>query len=104
MCSLWLSTFSNSLSIERINFNYSTKNILLPSEAEYITKLIEKTEHFRRRLRWKAPFFLNPNITTSEEKETNGFKSRKTPPRLPETAGFENRLLNMIKNIRFRKI
>ena len=97
-----MSTFSNSLSMERINFDYSIKNIPLPSEAEYVTKLIEKTEHFCRRLRWKALFFLNPNIT-SEEKETYGFKSRKTPPRLPETIGFENRLLNMIKNIKFRK-
>jgi hypothetical protein len=89
--------------MESTTFDYSTKNIPIPSEDDYKRKLIEKTEHLCRRMRWKAFFYLNPNATP-KQKENFGFNSTKTPPVILETAKFENKLLNMIENLKFRQI
>ena len=64
--------------------------------------LIEKTEHFLRRMRWKAYHFLNP--TESTTKETYGFKSRNSPPRVNELIPFEDGMLNLIQNIQFKDV
>ena len=89
--------------MESTRFDYSTKNIPLPSEQDYNRKLIEKTEHLCRRMRWKAYFFLNPEAK-SNQKETFGFSSKSTPPQIPAMVNFEKRLLSMIENIKFRKV
>ena len=81
---------------------YSTKSIPLPSESDYHRKLIEKTEHLCRRMRWKAYFYLNPDVS-DKQKQTFGFTSRNTPP-MPAMLNFEKRLLTMIQNIKFRKV
>jgi hypothetical protein len=46
--------------MEKINFGYSTKNIPMPSETEYVKRFIEKTQQLLRRMRGKAHFFFNP--------------------------------------------
>ena len=89
--------------MESTMFDYSTKNIPLPSEQDYNRKLIEKTEHLCRRMRWKAYFFLNPEAK-DHQKETFGFSSKNTPPQIPAMLTFEKRLLSMIENIKFRKV
>ena len=86
--------------MEKINLNYSTKNIPLPPRNEYMKRLIEKTEHFLRRLRWKAHFFLSVEADTPH-KETYGFKSRNSPPKINELIPFEEGMLNIIHNIEF---
>ena len=53
-------------------------------------------------MRWKAYFFLNPNATT-DNKDTFGFKSQKTPPYIPELTSFERKLRKLIFDIKFRK-
>ena len=68
----WSSTLRLSV-MEKFSVNYSTKNIPLPSQNDYRQRLIEKTEQFLRRMRWKAYFFLNPG-TISNTKDTYGFK------------------------------
>ena len=55
------------------DFNYSMKNIPIPSKKEYLLQLIHSVEKFIRNLRWRALYFLNP--TEKPEKETFGFKS-----------------------------
>ena len=89
--------------MESTRFDYSTKNIPLPSESDYNRKLIDKTEHLCRRMRWKAYFYLNPEAN-GKQKETFGFNSRNTPPQIPAMLIFEKRLLNMIENIKFKKV
>ena len=93
---------SSSIAMEKVNLGYSTKNIPLPSRSEYMKNFIEKTEHFLRRMRWKAYHFLNP--TESSAKETYGFKSRKSPPRISELIPFEDAMLNLIQNIEFKDV
>lgn len=89
--------------MEPITFDYSTKNIYIPAQKDYIRKLIEKTEHLCRRMRWRAFFHLHPEITPSN-KETYGFNSTKSPPFVPELQFFEKQLLLMIRNIRFNEV
>ena len=95
--------FASTVIMESTRFDYSTKNIPLPSEKDYNRKLIEKTEHLCKRMRWKAHFYLNPT-TDGKRKETFGFKSRNTPPQVPAMLNFENSLLKMIENVKFRKV
>ena len=89
--------------MEKFNISYSTKNIPLPSRSDYLQRLIEKTEQFLRRIRWKAYFFLNPD-TTSSSKETYGFKSTKNPPPIEELKDFENDMLKMIQSVKFKQV
>ena len=87
--------------MEATQFDYSTKNIPVPSEKDYSKKLIEKTEELYRRMRWKAHFYLNPR-NEHKNKETYGFNSKATPSQIPELTSFENRMLKMIQNIKFK--
>ena len=43
-------------------YNYSMKNIPIPSEKLYKITLLEKVELLVKRIRWKAPLFENNNI------------------------------------------
>ena len=70
---------------------------------EYKCKLIEKTEHLCKRMRWKPFFFLHPSVD-GNRKETFGFSSPKSPPQVHAMLNFEKRLLGMVKNIKFRKV
>ena len=89
--------------MEKFNIDYSTKNIPLPSKNDYLQRLIEKTELFLRRMRWKAHFFLNPS-TASSSKQTYGFKSTKNPPPIDELKDFEDNMLNMIQSTKFNQV
>ena len=89
--------------MESTRFDYSTKDIPLPSANDYKRKLIEKTELLCKRMRWKAFFYLNPNADGSH-KETFGFSSRRSPPQVRAMLNFEKRLLHMIETIKFRKV
>ena len=53
-------------------------------------------------MRWKAYHFLSP--TESTTKETYGFKSRNSPPRINELIPFEDGILNLIQNIQFKDV
>lgn len=86
-----------------IQFDYSTKNIPIPSEKEFITKLIEMTEKLCVRVRWKAFFFLNPDCNPSR-KETYGFKTLQTPTNIPQLYKFERRLKELIQKIKFKPV
>ena len=88
--------------MDKISFDYSIKNIPFSSSDNYRKRLIQKTEHLIKRMRWKAFFYLQPEVTTSL-KETYGFKSRKVPPNIDELKDFEDKMLKLIQDIRFEK-
>ena len=88
--------------MERTSFNYSTKNIPVASKKEYTKQLIEKTEQFLCRMRWKAFHFLNPEQSTA--KETFGFKTKNSLPAIEEMKNFEEGMINIIQNIEFKDI
>lgn len=88
--------------MEKVNLGYSTKNIPLTSKSEYMKNFIEKTEHFLRRMHWKAYHFLNP--TESLTKEAYGLKSRNSPPRISKLIPFEDGMQDLIQNIEFKDV
>ena len=92
--------------MERMNFGYSLKNIPIPSSKSYKLKLIEKTESFIKRMRWKAHFFLQENEEGQEsmKRENYGFMTRKCPPQCADLDNFEKDLMNVINKLEFKKI
>ena len=87
--------------MKKLSFNYSLKNIPVPTEKAYKNKLIESVEHVIKRMRWKA-FFYNNQQKDQERTETFGIKIRKCPPQVQEMISFENDLFDMIKNVKFK--
>ena len=102
LCSYLLSTLtdSSSTTMEKVNLDYSTKNIPLPAKNEYLKRFIEKTENFICRLRWKAYYFLNG--AESAANESYGFKSRISPPQINELLPFEEDMTRLTQNIKFK--
>ena len=88
--------------MEKFNIDYSTKNIRIPSERQYVIQLILKVEKFIKRMRWEALQFLGK--LDNSGKGNYGFKTRKYPPCVDELVDFQNDTMKMIKNIEFRKI
>ena len=84
----------------KYEFNYSRKNIPIPSKKEYIMQLTHSTEKFIANLRWRSHFHLNPHLKS--DKKTYGFNSIKAAPNVKELKQLEDRLYTMIKNIEFR--
>ena len=94
--------------MEKLQFDYSYKNIPLPSNRSYKLQLIEKVEMVIKRMRWKA-YFYEQNNNKSEEKEeeakpeTYGLKTLHCPPLIKELIPFENELFEMVKSLKFRQ-
>ena len=88
--------------MDRISFEYLTKNIPVALRISYLKKFIEKTELFLKRIRWKAHFFLSTE-PTQDTRENYGFKSNKSPPAINELKEFEEEMTNLIQKIEFRQ-
>ena len=87
--------------MEKINFNYSLKNIPTPTKTSYQLMLMEKIESVIKRMRWKAHFYQKKD--TSNIAYTNyGFKTRNYPLQCKELQNFEKDLLDTIKLIKFQ--
>ncbi|XP_046864300.1 uncharacterized protein LOC124458300 [Xenia sp. Carnegie-2017] len=87
--------------MEPTHLGYSTKNIPIAQPDVYLRCLIEKTQNFLQRMRWKAYHFFNPNIAPTQ-KETFGFKTTKSPPPINELRDFEERMLSLVQNTNFQ--
>ena len=89
--------------MERVNIDYSLKNIPIPSNQSFLKCMIEKIESLIRRMRWKAHFFDSNNTENNSSLNFNfGFKSDKTPPQKEHLNAFENDLYDMVRCIQFR--
>ena len=89
--------------MKKIRFNYSLRNIPLPSPDSYTKRLIENIESVIIRMRWKAHFFLNGDNTTIGS-ETFRLNSKKSAPHIDELNAFEEDLVGMVENIKFRNV
>ena len=91
--------------MEKVNFNYSMKNIPIPSKNAYLKVLIFKLESFIKRRRWKAYFFEKPNEIDDATTVNNfGFKSILTPPKNEHLNAFEEDIYKLVRNSEFKKI
>ena len=87
--------------IERINLDYSKKNILIPSQKECKLQLVAKAEHFIKLARWKALQFVGK--LNAQEKKIYGFRTRNCPPPSKGLKQFEDDLMCMVRNSEFRQ-
>ena len=85
-----------------MNFDFSQKNIPLGDRTVYMEMMISAIEKFDRNLSWRAFFKLNPHLV-SKSKETFGFNSTRAAPRIKELHDFEQDLVHLLQNIRFRR-
>ena len=90
--------------MEKVNFNYSLKNIPLPTKDTYWKNLIHKLERFIKKIRWKAFFFENKNEFANEITTNFGFKSVTTPSKNDQFNQFESDLYDMVQNFEFKKV
>ena len=92
----------NKLEMQKLLFDYSLKNIGLPSQDAYRKILSDKVENVVRRMRWKAHFFQNGSSKNDECKF--GLKSKTFPSHITEMKKFEDDLIDMIETIKFKKV
>ena len=88
--------------MDRVKLDYSTKNIPIHNRSEYRMSLIQKTRIFIRNLRWKTHFYLKPP-KKSNQQNYYGFKSEKNAPPVPEIKKFEEDLIKLVENVKFKK-
>ena len=89
------------LNMRQFRFEYSLKNIPIPSRDNYLRNLIEKVESVLKRMRWKAHFFLKGE-KNQENTKYFGLSSNKTPSTILELKPFEEDVLKLLENIKFR--
>ena len=88
--------------MEKLNIDYSKKNIPVSSKHQYKIILISKIEKVVKRMRWKVlKFYGTLNVN---KKEIFGIRWTKCPPLVPELSGFESKLTLMVNNIEFRNV
>ena len=93
----------SNLKMHRIRFNYSLKNIGLPSHHQYQLRLIEKVESVVQRMRWKAHFFLGGDVKRVADNKF-GLPSKHCALAVTEMKAFEDDIIKMVSNVKFRKV
>ena len=87
--------------MEQVKFDYSMKNIPIPSEREFIIELISSVEKFINNLKWRVFHYLNP-AQQSRNKKTFGFNSTSPPPKVAELDELQDMLYDLTVNIKFK--
>ena len=89
------------MQLQQKQFDYSLKNIPIPSKTTYMKSFINKLENFIKRLRWRAHFF-DTEENSKPASDTFGFKTELAPPQHHALNAFEKDLYKMARNIEFR--
>ena len=89
--------------MEKKAYNYSTKNIPIPSERNYKLQLVEKIEIFIKRMRWKAIRYNAGCKQNRKLEKKYGLKTLHSPKQVKERSAFEKELIAVVKDIKFRK-
>ena len=95
------------IKMRTFKLNSSLKDIPVASEAEIKEKLTEQVGKLMRRMRLKARFYLKKNDKdecNDFKTETYGFKSTYTPKVNKHLLAFENDLMELVRNVKFRRV
>ena len=84
-------------------YNYSTKNIPVPSERNYELQLVEKIEILIKRIRWQAIMY-DTGCNQNRNVEKYGVKTLHSPKQVKELSTFEKDLKAVVKDIKFRNV
>ena len=79
------------------------KNTYIPRNKEYLMQLTHSVRKFVNTARWRAEIYLRPK-PVKKRKETFGFKSIRSAEPVAELKEFEDKLFDLTKNIKFRKV
>ena len=79
------------------------KNVPIPSEKQIRLEFLHSIHNFSKRMKWRAFFFLNPDITPNS-KETFNLNTSSVPPYIKELKPFLDGLCDIAKNLKFRKV
>jgi hypothetical protein len=79
------------------------KCVPIPSEEEYQLEFLNSIHKLDNRMRWRALHFLNPN-QTKNNKETFGFNTTEAPPNVKELKSFQDGLIDIARNLKFKSI
>ena len=92
--------------MEKMYFNYSLKNIPVPSRTSYKLQLIDKIKSVIKHMPWKARFLLNANERNKEQvkNETFQLKSKHHPCQLRKLDNFQKDLFKVVASLEFRKL
>ena len=85
--------------MNNVSYQHSTKNIPYPSNMQYLTTLVSKTEKFISRIRWKLYHIQNPS---SPSLNCFGFNTTATAPVIKELQLFEEYLFAIPRSIKFQ--
>ncbi len=66
--------------MRQFRFDYSLKNIPIPSQDAYLRNLIEKMENVLKRMRWKAHFFLKGDKISDQNNLSDFLPTKHLPP------------------------
>ena len=88
--------------MELYKLGYSRKKMPIPPQRAYMKNLLEKTEVFTKRMRWKAYFYLHKDsLDDTQRDEHYALRSRRSPPHIPELKDFENDFVSLIQRTNF---
>ena len=65
-------------------------------------KLVGQASKFLRNVIFSVHFFLHPELGGCTKKETFGLKSNMDTPNVPELTDFEDKVIYLITNIKFK--
>ena len=74
--------------MEKLDIDYTLKNIPIPSNKSYLMKLTEKIENIVKRMYWRAYFFLQEKHESNIQREDFRFQSKNTPPQCKHMEAF----------------
>ena len=94
--------FPSFRNMEKLAFNLSLKNIPIPPKKTYMKQLLDKTDNFVSRIRWRTDRFLFPS-KYENNKQSYGFKSTRTAPTSSLLKPFEDELFEIIANLEFNE-
>ena len=83
--------------MEKATFNYSLKNIPVPSIEAYRKQLLGYTESFNQRMRFRAYHFLKNK--DDEEDEEPRKETANQPKQIPLLKPFEEDLINLVSKV-----
>ena len=89
--------------MEKINFDYSLKNISIPSKKLYLKSLLDKLNSFINRLRWKV-FYFDHQHNCTDVSGNFGFKSENCPSQCHNLLDFESDLYEMARSVKFKRM
>ena len=81
-------------------FDLAMKNIPIAGRKEYLIQLLHSVKTFIHNTKWRVDVALNPE-KYKNNKLTYGFNSTRAPPNIKELIELQEKLADMVKNIKF---